>query len=197
MRLTYQMLQAATGCSPQRAAECLAPLDEACERFGISAAPARLAAFLAQLAHESGSLRYLVELWGPTPAQRRYEGRRDLGNVVPGDGYRFRGRGWLQVTGRANYAATRDRLRQLYGITVPDFEAEPEALGTSLWGSRASAEWWFRHGLNALADASEFDDISSVINTGRRGRVANGADDRRARWETAKQAIQQFGSIDQ
>ncbi len=66
--------------------------------------PARAAAFLAQVGHESGQLRYLREIWGPTPAQVRYEGRADLGNAQPGDGKRFMGRGLIQITGRKNYA---------------------------------------------------------------------------------------------
>jgi len=54
-----------------------------------------LAQFMAQMAHESGNFRYLQEIWGPTSAQQRYEGRRDLGNTQPGDGYRYRGRGYV------------------------------------------------------------------------------------------------------
>ena len=62
-----------------------------------------LAAFLAQTSHESDSFRALREYWGPTAAQRGYEGRSDLGNNQPGDGKRFMGRGYIQITGRANY----------------------------------------------------------------------------------------------
>ena len=71
--------------------------------------PARMAAFIAQLAHESGQFRFMEEIWGPTPAQQRYEPpsslATDLGNTDAGDGKRFKGRGPIQITGRANYRA--------------------------------------------------------------------------------------------
>jgi len=65
----------------------------------------RVAAFIAQIGHESGQWVYVCELWGLTPAQLRCEGREDLGNTEAGDGLNFRGRGLIQVTGRGNYAA--------------------------------------------------------------------------------------------
>ena len=76
------------------------PLNDTMDEFGITT-PARQAAFLAQVCHESGSLHYTRELADGTA----YEGRADLGNTEPGDGPRFRGRGLIQVTGRANYRA--------------------------------------------------------------------------------------------
>jgi predicted chitinase len=73
--------------------------------------PVRHAAYiLATAHHETGRFIHMQELWGPSPAQRRYEGRRDLGNVVKGDGKKFLGRGFVQITGRKNYADWSRRL---------------------------------------------------------------------------------------
>lgn len=72
--------------------------------------PAKLAYILATAFHESGRFRYLREIWGPTAAQKGYEGRADLGNTVKGDGKRFMGRGLVHITGRRNYADWSKRL---------------------------------------------------------------------------------------
>lgn len=79
---------------------------DAMRKWGIKT-PLQKAHFLAQCAHESGDFIYTKEIWGPSSAQQRYEGRKDLGNTQPGDGYRFAGRGYIQVTGRANYSQFR------------------------------------------------------------------------------------------
>ncbi len=86
--------------SPERAAAMAPYLNRAMQEAGINT-PRRAAAFIAQLGHESGQLRYFEEL----ASGRAYEGRRDLGNTQPGDGMRFKGRGPIQLTGRANYEA--------------------------------------------------------------------------------------------
>lgn len=184
MRLTESLLFDAVGCTPANARRFAEALDQACYAFGIST-PARLAAFLAQIGHESGSLRWTQELWGPTPAQERYEGRADLGNTQPGDGSRFRGRGLIQVTGRSNYARCRDGLRLLLGpAEVPDFEADPEALAIPRWAALSAGEFWERNRCNRHADSGDFTRLTKVINGG-----TNGLADRMARWERAKRAI--------
>ncbi len=103
--------------------------------------PPVLAQFNAQVMHESGGLRCVREIWGPTAAQKRYEGRADLGNTRPGDGKRFMGRDVLQVTGRANYRALTAWVRKTFGAKV-DFEANPELLESPEWLG-IGAIWYF------------------------------------------------------
>ena len=150
----------------------LAPLNDAMDEFEINT-PQRQAAFLAQVAHESGEFRYVEEL----ASGEAYEGRSDLGNVVEGDGVRFKGRGLIQITGRANYASCGSAL----GI---DLLAEPELLETPVNACRSAAWFWSTHGLNELADADNFRKITLRINGG-----LNGQEDRLAYWELAKGAI--------
>lgn len=115
--MTLDLLRAAVGCSAALAERYAAPLADACRVFGIDT-PQRQAAFLAQIAHESGSFRYVREIWGPTAAQQRYEGRADLGNTEPGDGKRYLGRGLIQLTGRANARQARDALQGTSTLAV-------------------------------------------------------------------------------
>ena len=189
MNLDVDQLAAGTGASLQRAALWIDPMRAAMGIFEITEL-ARIAAYLAQVGHESGRLGdrlpggRIVEIWGPTPAQAGYEGRKDLGNTQPGDGKRFLGRGPIQITGRANYARVRDRLRKFLGEMVPDFEASPELLENPRWGAYASALFWYDHGLNALADTGDFMTITRRINGG-----TNGYDDRLALWERGKAAL--------
>ena len=171
-----QLLQTAVGCTPERA-DLFAPhLSAACRYYGIDT-PERLAAFLAQIGHESGSLRYVREIADGSA----YEGRRDLGNLVPGDGARYRGRGLIQLTGRDNYRQMRDLLDHL---GPPDFLDFPAALEEPQWAAWSAAAWWHSRHLSDLADAGDFDAITRRINGG-----TNGAADRRQRWERAKAAL--------
>jgi putative chitinase len=206
MLLTAEILQAAGGCTRGNALCWAQPLSEACALYEIDT-PARLSAFLAQVGHESGgfirtveNLNYsaegLLKTWPSrfTPASAAavahhpgliagvvYNGR--LGNKDPGDGYRFRGRGLLQVTGRANYEAVVELLRERLA-NVPDFGALPDILSEPKWAAYSAAAFWADHGLNALADIGAFDKITQRINGG-----STGAADRRARYERARGAL--------
>ena len=131
--ITADLLTAAIGCPRERAEIFAGPLSEACALFEINT-PARLAAFLAQLAHESGALKYMAEL----ASGDAYEGRADLGNTQPGDGRRFKGHGPIQITGRFNHRAVRPALLLAGYESVPDFEAEPERLTEPRWGCAAA-----------------------------------------------------------
>ncbi len=174
--MTPVQLMACTGARFDRA-QTFAPLIMAAmQEFEVNT-PQRQAAFLAQVGHESGGLHFLVELWGPSEAQRRYEGRYDLGNVAPGDGFKFRGRGLLQTTGRSNYRATGEAL----GV---DLIAEPERLGEPELACRSAAWYWRMHGLNELADKGEFEKITKRVNGG-----LNGYPQRLGLWEAAKEAL--------
>lgn len=134
----------------------------------------RIAAFLAQIGHESGSLVYSKELGGPSYFAK-YDGRKDLGNVQPGDGCRFAGRGLLQITGRANYQKV---SQALFGddrlLKTPELLEQPE------WAAKSAAWFWSTRNLNSLADADRFTDLTKAINGG-----TNGIDDRRARYKYA------------
>jgi putative chitinase len=124
--------------------------------------PVRQACFLATIGHESEGLRYTAEIWGPTPAQEAYEGDVELGNTHPGDGSRYRGRGLIQITGRANYA----QLSNALGV---DYLGNPTLLEAPK-DAAVSACWWFqRHGCNQLADTQGFEAVTRRVNGGLNG----------------------------
>lgn len=133
------------------------PLHDAMEKFGIDT-PTRQAAFIAQLAHESGQFRYVREL----ASGQAYEGRADLGNTEPGDGVKFRGRGLIQITGRANYI----RCGEALGL---DLTASPELLELPHPACDSAAWFWQSRNLNALADEGDFVKITKRINGGTNG----------------------------
>lgn len=145
--------------------------------------PQRIGCFLAQIGHESGRLRYVREIWGPTAQQSRYEPGTTLaarlGNVEPRDGARYMGRGLIQTTGRANYAMTAVRLRKL-GIDCPDFEANPKELEKPSWAALSAGLFWRVKQLNRLADSHDFAGLTKRINGG-----YNGLADRQALYTRA------------
>lgn len=155
-----------------RADTFCAPLNAAMAEFGITT-PARQAAFIAQLAHESGQFRYVREI----ASGAAYEGRADLGNTFKGDGARFKGRGLIQVTGRANYKACGAAL----GLDLVMF---PELLEQPMYACRSAAWFWKSRGLNELADAGDQVKITRRINGG-----TNGLAERLAYFEIARKVI--------
>lgn len=185
MILTMEQLASCTGARIDRAQAFLPHLVATMRAYEINT-PGRAASFLAQVGHESAGLRYTTELWSPdqVPAQARYEGRADLGNTKPGDGFKYRGHGLLQITGRANHASARDRLRVRFGIRVPDFEEKPDALAEFEWAALSAGDFWARRGLNELADTGDFEKITRRINGG-----TNGLKQRAALWETGKAVL--------
>lgn len=135
----------------------LEPIQQSMQEFHINS-PARQAAFLAQIAHESGELRYVKEI----ASGSAYEGRKDLGNTQPGDGMKYKGRGLIQITGRNNYADCGKSL----GV---DLITNPELLETNDLACRSAAWFWASHGLNDLADKGDFERITKRINGGTNG----------------------------
>lgn len=122
--------------------------------------PLRLAHFLGQTCVETGGYVFLRELWGPTPTQSRYDGRKDLGNSRPGDGLRYRGRGLIQLTGRANYRAVGERI----GL---DLEGQPELAERPDIAVLTACDWWQMNDANRWADADDARAVSRLVNRGK------------------------------
>lgn len=120
--------------------------------------PNRISMFLAQLAHESDGFRTTEEY----ASGAGYEGRTDLGNTMPGDGVRFKGRGLIQLTGRENYT----RFGGLLGVDIVD---EPDKVKEFPLALEVSALYWRNRGLNELADQGDFRGITKRINGGLNG----------------------------
>lgn len=186
----------------------LPALDAAMGEFRIDTPP-RVAAFIAQVGHESAHLTRCVEsltysaqrlaaVWprrfrsadgSPTALAREvayqperianlvYAGRNGNGDEASGDGWRFRGRGLLQVTGRSNYRSVGEGLAQ-------PFVARPQLLAEPRWACRSAAWWWQRNGLGELADAGRFEDITRRINGG-----LNGLEERLLLWRRAQEVL--------
>ena len=136
-----------------------------------------LAALLAQCSHESGGFRYLSEIWGPSAAQNGYEGRRDLGNTQKGDGYLFRGRGYIGLTGRANYKNAGSKL----GLPLeknPDLVEKPEI------AAKTAILFWKTYVQPRISNWDDVAAITKIVNGG-----YNGLDDRKIRYAAFTQAM--------
>ncbi|NWD48682.1 glycoside hydrolase family 19 protein [Pseudomonas gingeri] len=157
-------------------------LNTAMSRHHINT-PKRIAAFLAQVGHESAQLRYVREL-----GSDRYLSKYDtgalairLGNTpdADGDGQRYRGRGLIQITGRSNY---RQCSLALFGDER--LLQQPELLEQPQWAAESAAWFWEQQGLNALADVDQFNSITRKINGG-----LNGLEDRLQLWARARAVL--------
>lgn len=202
--LSADILRAALPAArPTDIAKFATPLAEACAEWGIDT-PLRLAAFLAQIAHESGQLRTLVENLnysaeallrvfprhfdaGRAAASARqperigsrvYANRMGNGDEAGGDGWRYRGRGLIQVTGKANYAACGAAL----GL---DLIAQPELLEQPGPAARSAGWFWHSNGLNRPADACDIETITRRINGG-----LTGFEDRKVHYARACAALE-------
>ena len=118
----------------------------------------RMSMFLSNVIHESGSLRYVKEL----ASGAAYEGRKNLGNVVAGDGIRYKGRGLIQVTGRANY----NKISKDTGIM---FISNPELLEAPEYAAMSACWFWDSNNLNKVADSGDFKEVVKIINGGYNG----------------------------
>jgi putative chitinase len=170
--MTRDQLLAIMPHAKERIDTFLAPLNSAMDEFAINT-PRRQASFLAQIGHESGQLRYVKEI----ASGAAYEGRADLGNTLPGDGIKYKGRGLLQITGKSNY------VECMLALDI-DCVAHPELLELPVNACRSAAWFWQSRGLNELADAGDQIKICKRINGG-----INGLADRLALFAVAKKVL--------
>lgn len=166
----------------------LKPLNDTFAKYGIDT-PKRQAAFIGQCQHESNNFKTLEEnlhysanglmaVWpsrfpnstvdeqyanNPEKiANKVYGGRADLGNTEDGDGWRFHGRGVIQLTGRSNYQVCGDALGQ-------PFTSEPGLLLEPEWACMSAGWFWNKKGLNSIADDESWETMTKRINGGTNG----------------------------
>ncbi|TFY93241.1 glycoside hydrolase family 19 protein [Pseudomonas nabeulensis] len=180
--MLVKQLQAVMPSAGYRAAIFIEVLNVAMALYRINT-PKRIAAFLAQIGHESAELRYVREL-GDDQSLSQYDTgllAARLGNTPEedGDGQRYRGRGLIQITGRRNYLAC---SQALFGDDR--LLREPELLEQARWAADSAAWFWQSNGLNELADKDEFMTITRRINGG-----LNGLEERLRLWARAKAVL--------
>lgn len=172
-------LARAMGCRPATANAYVADVNAAMLQAGCTTVN-RAAMYCAQIGHESVGLQYMEEI----ASGSAYEGRKDLGNTVAGDGKRFKGRGPIQLTGRANYGKF-GAWCDARGLVASAgyFIQNPAAVATSRWGFLAASWYWTvaRAALNSYADAGNVTAATKAINGG-----TNGLTDRIARWNRCR-----------
>lgn len=126
-------------------------------QFGINT-PQRQAAFLGQITHETAGLQTLTE----NSSGKQYDGRKDLGNTESGDGPKYKGRGFIQLTGRSNY----EKYGNMLGV---DLVSNPELAARPDIAIAVAAAYWNDKRLNELADKGDYQAITKRINGGVNG----------------------------
>lgn len=165
MKVTREQILAIMPNAKDKVDDFLPYINGYAEVFHIDT-PKRMANFLAQIAHESGELRYTKELGNKTYFHKYDVGKLKnmLGNLKAGDGYKYRGRGLIQITGRANYQAFQNSR-----YCTDDIMEDPQLLELPLGATKSAMWWWWKHGLNELADSDCFVAITKTINGGTNG----------------------------
>jgi putative chitinase len=184
VRVPFAVVERISGGDGERWHE---PIADACASWDINTA-VRIAMFLAQTAHESAGFRRLIESLKYSAAglrrtwpqrfsaadaqdmaydevrigERAYGGRMGNGPEGSGDGFTYRGRGLIQITGRANYVVMGEHLGA-------DLTVEPELLTDPLWAAYAAACFWDLNGCSDAADADDFRRVTRIINGGENG----------------------------
>src|SRR3954470_14435421 len=175
MPITADDIRAMSRSAAPRVIKGIVDSQDAIAKGGIDT-PLRLCHFMAQLAHESAHFQVTREF----ASGKAYEGRRDLGNTQAGDGVRYRGRGLIQTTGRANYRESTGDIQKM-DPAAPDFEATPATLEEFPWALLAGISYWRRRNINAAADRDDIVKVTRVINGG-----TNGLEDRKRYLRIAK-----------
>ncbi|HGM5579299.1 TPA: glycoside hydrolase family 19 protein [Pseudomonas putida] len=183
MPITERQLQQILPNAGRQAGVFVPALNAAMGKYGIITR-VRIAAFIAQIGHESGQLRYVRELGSDTYLAKYDTGKlaARLGNTpeADGDGQKYRGRGLIQVTGRANYEACSEAL---FGDSR--LLATPELLEQPVYAAMSAGWFWQRAALNSLADKGDFLTITKRINGG-----TNGLEDREELYKRALEVLQ-------
>ncbi len=151
--------------------------------------PNRIAMWLAQIGHESAGFAATEEY----ASGEAYEGRSDLGNTKPGDGKRFKGRSWIQITGRHNYTQLSAWAHSLGLVPSREFFVEqPSQLATPEYAGLGPAWYWVvaRPDINTLSDKRDLITVTKRINGG-----TNGLADRKARYDRASALGDQLMSL--
>lgn len=167
-----QLMQIVPTLSADQAPAIAQNLNVAMAEANITS-PQQQAMFIAQLAHESGGFHYMEEI----ASGAAYEGRADLGNTQPGDGVRYKGRGYIQVTGRYNYTQAGQALG-LDLVNNPELAAQPQN------AARIAAWYWTSRDINETANTGDFVQVTRLINGG-----TNGLADRQAYYARAQAAL--------